>query len=112
LIPDHESQKWRKIPAEKPLTFSDVAWDSGQGIDRVEISSDGDKSWLSTKLGEDFGCFAFRPFDFTTSVLAAGGHIFMVRPATRIVRFNLAAPIPNPAGNHYNAIQSLTLIAA
>src|SRR5260370_40211092 len=45
-----------------PVAMGGIAWDGGYGINPVEVSSDGGKTWVAAPLGEDLGTFAFRPF--------------------------------------------------
>jgi sulfite dehydrogenase len=110
LITSHEENS--KIPAGKSITLSGVAWGCGHGIDRVEISSDSGKNWSKAELGGDFGRFAFRPFSFTSGVLPIGNHSFLVRATNKNGESQPSKPIPNPAGYHYNAVQSLKIVAA
>src|SRR5438132_2393805 len=48
-----------------PVTIGGIAWDAGYGINAVEVSSDGGKTWTAATLGEDLGRFAFRTFSAT-----------------------------------------------
>src|SRR5689334_8709905 len=52
-----------KIKAGK-VTVSGIAWDGGYGIRRVEVSTDGGKTWRDATLGQDLGKYAFRPWSF------------------------------------------------
>ena len=52
-----------KVKAGK-VTVSGMAWDGGYGIRRVEVSTDGGKTWSDAALGQDLGVFAFRPWSF------------------------------------------------
>src|SRR5205807_9054955 len=36
-----------------PVAMGGIAWDGGYGINTVEVSSDGGKTWLAATLGED-----------------------------------------------------------
>jgi hypothetical protein len=40
------------------------AWDGGYGIRSVNISADCGRTWREAELGQDFGRFAFRGFQF------------------------------------------------
>jgi len=109
LVTSHEDNS--KVRAGRPFTLSGIAWDCGHGIDRVEISRDGGKSWIPAKLGEDFGRYSFRPFSFTSGVLSAGNHSFLIRATNKQGESQPITPILNPGGYHYNAIQSLIFTA-
>jgi DMSO/TMAO reductase YedYZ molybdopterin-dependent catalytic subunit len=86
-----------------------IAWDGGYGLERVELSSDGGKSWLPAMLGEELGRFAFRTFSFRFSPKAKGKETIMARATNRIGQTQTTELIQNPDGYHNNVIQSLTL---
>jgi DMSO/TMAO reductase YedYZ molybdopterin-dependent catalytic subunit len=101
-----------QVKAGSAVTLSGLAWDAGDGIEKVEASSDGGASWRAASLGRDLGRFAFRPFSFTTPPLAAGTHKVMVRAANKKGQTQVTELILNPAGYHHNVVQKLTLVAA
>ncbi len=41
-----------------------IAFDGGQGIREVGVSTDGGKTWFDAQLGEDLGRYSFREFSF------------------------------------------------
>lgn len=92
------------------VTVSGVAWDAGYGIDSVEVSTDGGRTWLAAALGEDFGRFAFRPWSYKLAA-RRGANSITVRASNAIGQTQTAALIANPAGYHHNVMQSLTLTA-
>src|SRR5258708_27807308 len=47
-----------------PVAMGGITWDGGYGINTVEVSSDGGKTWLAATLGEELGRFAFRTFSY------------------------------------------------
>src|SRR5215467_470684 len=49
------------------VNIEGIAWDAGYGVNTVEVSADGGKSWFAATLGEDLGRYAFRPFSFLFS---------------------------------------------
>ena len=57
-----------------PVAMGGIAWDGGYGINTVEVSSDGGKTWLAATLGEDLGRFAFRTFSYNFAPKAPGKH--------------------------------------
>ena len=48
------------LPATKLLEIKGVAWDGGNGIAQVELSTDGGISWQQAKLKQDYGRFSWR----------------------------------------------------
>ncbi len=100
------------VKAGSAATLSGLAWDAGDGIAKVELSSDGGASWKPATLGPDLGRFAFRPFSFTTPPLAAGPHKVSVRAENKKGQKQVTELILNPAGYHHNVVQTLILVAA
>lgn len=101
-----------KVKAGAPLTVSGLSWDSGSGIAKVEVSTDGGTSWKTARLGKDEGNFAFRTFSYTTPALSAGVHKLMVKAESKKGEKQVNTLIFNPAGYHHNVVQTLTLNAA
>jgi len=98
-----------KVKAGK-VTVSGMAWDGGYGIRRVEVSTDGGKTWTDAKLGEDHGRYAFRPWSFELHA-KKGKNTVMVNATNAIGQTQTGTLIFNPAGYHNNVMQSITLHA-
>ncbi|MEY2626024.1 MAG: sulfite:cytochrome c oxidoreductase subunit [Pseudomonadota bacterium] len=80
-----------------------IAWDSGLGIDRVEVSFDSGVTWRRCELGEDLGPYSFRPWRAEWPVLAPGQYEVWARAANRAGQVQVEKPIPNPSGYQHNA---------
>ncbi|MBU6378761.1 MAG: molybdopterin-dependent oxidoreductase [Gammaproteobacteria bacterium] len=80
-----------------------IAWDSGRGIDRVELSFDAGASWRRCELGEDLGAYSFRPWTAAWPTLAVGRHELWVRAANKAGQVQVERAIPNPSGYQHNA---------
>jgi DMSO/TMAO reductase YedYZ molybdopterin-dependent catalytic subunit len=91
-------------------TIGGIAWDGGYGIASVEVSTDGGKSWMAAKLGENLGPYAFRPFSH--ALTAKGRHTVMARATNKIGQTQTTELNHNPAGYHHNVVHSITLNAA
>jgi hypothetical protein len=89
---------------------SGLAWDGGYGISRVEVSTDGGKTWMSAKLGEGLGKYAFRPWGFDLNA-KRGKNTIMVSATNAIGEGQVTQLIFNGAGYHNNVMQSITLNA-
>jgi DMSO/TMAO reductase YedYZ molybdopterin-dependent catalytic subunit len=98
-----------RIPLERPVTISGIAWDGGYGIATVEVSSDGGKTWTAASLGEDLGRYAFRPWSFSFAPAARGKRAILARASNKIGQTQTTELIQNPAGYHHNVIHSITL---
>lgn len=83
--------------------LSGIAWDSGLGIDRVEMSLDGGASWRRCELGEDLGPYSFRPWRAEWPAMPPGRYEVWVRASNRVGQTQVDKPIPNPSGYQHNA---------
>jgi len=92
------------------VTVSGLAWDGGYGITRVDVSTDGGKTWSSAALGQDLGRFAFRPWTFELHA-KRGKNTVMVNAANKIGQTQTPALLFNGAGYHNNVMQNITLNA-
>jgi len=68
-----------EIAANRSLTLKGIAFDGGTGIKRVELSTDGGKTWIDTTLGKDLGKYSFREWQFAGLTLPVGNHQLKVR---------------------------------
>jgi DMSO/TMAO reductase YedYZ molybdopterin-dependent catalytic subunit len=91
-------------------TVGGIAWDGGYGISGVEVSTDGGKSWMPAKLGEDLGRYAFRTF--SAPLKGKGKVTVMARATNKIGQTQTTELNFNPAGYHHNVVHSITLNVA
>jgi sulfite dehydrogenase (cytochrome) subunit A len=96
----------QQVPRGKAIEVKGLAWDSGAGIDRVEISTDG-TNWQHAKLGRDLGRFSFREFSMTVPGRERGSLVIMARATSRSGETQVEQLVFNPAGYHHNVIQRL-----
>src|SRR6202162_4310702 len=61
------------------VTIAGMAWDGGYGVNSVEVSTDGGKTWTTATLGKDQGLFALRSWSLHFSPKAPGKHVVMAR---------------------------------
>jgi len=101
----------RATLAKGRLSVSGLAWDSGHGVDRVDVSTDGGVSWKAAELGEDLGRFAFRPFHLEVDA-TSGPLTILSRASNKSGQSQTQKPIWNPAGYHNNAFSSVTVTLA
>jgi DMSO/TMAO reductase YedYZ molybdopterin-dependent catalytic subunit len=101
-----------KVKAGSPVTIGGIAWDGGYGINAVEVSDNGGKSWSAAALGEDLGRYAFRTFSFSFTPKAKGKQTVTARATNKIGQGQTTELIANPAGYHNNVIHGITLDVA
>src|SRR5262249_31750709 len=87
-----------------------IAWDGGYGIRTVDVSTNGGKTWMPAKLGEDLGRYAFRTWSFPLA--GRGSQAIMARASNAIGQTQTETLIANPAGYHHNVIHKVTLNVA
>jgi len=92
------------------VTIGGLAWDGGYGINKVEVSTDGGKTWSTATLGQDLGRYAFRPWSFVLNA-KHGKNTVMVTATNKIGQGQASELIFNPAGYHNNVMQNITLTA-
>jgi DMSO/TMAO reductase YedYZ molybdopterin-dependent catalytic subunit len=98
-----------KVNAGK-VVVSGMAWDGGYGINSVQVSTDGGKTWSTATLGQDLGRFAFRPWSFDLAA-KKGKNTVMVNAINKLGQSQTSELIFNPAGYHNNVMQNITLNA-
>ena len=101
-----------KLRAGEAAEVKGVAWDAGYGIRRVEVTSDGGKTWHEATLGADHGRFAFRPWSFRFAAAKPGRYTLLARASNAIGQTQAEALIFNPAGYHNNVMRPLDLVVA
>lgn len=106
IISPSEGQRFKR---GQPITVTGIAWDGGYGIQRVEVTTDGGKSWQEARLGDDLGRFAWRPWRFELTPASAGKRLVMARATNRIGATQTFELLLNPAGYHHNVVQRVNL---
>jgi DMSO/TMAO reductase YedYZ molybdopterin-dependent catalytic subunit len=110
LITSHVDGAMVKVGAT--VVVAGIAWDGGYGMNSVDVSVDGGKTWTAATLGKDHGPYALRSWSLHFSPKAPGKHVVMARATNKIGQSQATVLIPNPAGYHHNLVQTLTLVAA
>jgi sulfite dehydrogenase (cytochrome) subunit A len=97
-----------RLPADQAIVIRGIAFDGGSGIRKVEISSDGGKSWTEAVLGDDLGRYSFRSWHASMR-LPRGDHRLMARATSRAGETQPTEPRWNPAGYMRNVIESMSV---
>lgn len=100
-----------KVEADRPVELKGIAFDGGDGIGRVEVSTDGGRSWSQATLGQDLGRYSFREWRLNAS-LPKGEHALKVRAVGGTGETQPEAPRWNPAGYMRNVVETVTVRAA
>ena len=95
--------------AKETAEIRGLAWDGGYGIRRVDISTDGGKTWRGAELERDVGRFAFRSFRFGFVPRRAGTYQVMAKATNALDQTQGDNLIFNPAGYNNNVPRPLTI---
>ena len=97
------------LPSTKSIEIKGVAWDGGDGIARVEVSTDGGSNWHQATLKQDYGRFSWRQWYLDFEPKRPGTYRIMARATSHSGASQPLEPIPNPSGYHHNAVQKITI---
>ena len=89
-----------------------IAFGGASGVDKVELSIDGGKSWQPTTLGKDHGKYSFRQWQANVLLVDKASHSFMVRCTNQDGEVQPDAPNWNPSGFMRNVIETVQVTAS
>jgi sulfite dehydrogenase (cytochrome) subunit A len=72
-----------RLPRDQSFEAQGLAFDSGYGIQRVELSTDDGASWQEARLDPDLGKYSWRRWRFRWAPSAAGQYKLRVRASNR-----------------------------
>jgi DMSO/TMAO reductase YedYZ molybdopterin-dependent catalytic subunit len=99
-----------RVAANAPLEVQGLALDGGTGIRRVELSSDGGKTWADARLDPDLGRYSWRRWRFDWRPPQPGKHRLMARATNADGQTQTAAQW-NRSGYARNVIEAIDFIA-
>ena len=88
-----------------------IAFDSGEGITEVQVSTDGGATWQGTQLGKDIGRYSFREWTLAWTP-PAGAHVLKCRAFNRLGESQPLEPLWNPQGYLRNVVETTRVTAA
>jgi DMSO/TMAO reductase YedYZ molybdopterin-dependent catalytic subunit len=86
-----------------------IALGGDRGVAKVELSSDGGRSWQLTLLGKDYGKYSFRQWEAKLA-LPKGTHVLMVRCTNLAGDAQLPSPNWNNSGFMRNVIETVRVV--
>jgi DMSO/TMAO reductase YedYZ molybdopterin-dependent catalytic subunit len=100
-----------KVPARTPTLARGIAFGGDAGVARVDVSSDGGRTWQATRLGNDEGKYSFRQWETRFTLPSSGDHSLLVRctNANDVAQPDMANW--NPAGFMRNVIEATPVVA-
>jgi len=94
-----------KIPAGMPVQVHGVAFSGYASVTKVDVSSDGLKTWQGARLGEDLGRYSFRSWEFAWTPKLPGRYTLAVRASDSAGNVQPDEPVWNPGGYLWNRIE-------
>jgi DMSO/TMAO reductase YedYZ molybdopterin-dependent catalytic subunit len=94
-----------KIPAGMPVQVRGLAFSGYGGVVKVDVSHDGLKTWEPARLGEGFGQYSFRTWEFTWTPKAPGHYTLAVRASDGAGNTQPDEPVWNPGGYLWNRVE-------
>ena len=100
------------VQASAPTLVRGIAFGGDTGVARVDLSSDGGKTWQAAQLGKDEGKYSFRQWEARFTLAAKGNYTLMVRCTNSDGVAQPAQANWNPSGFMRNVIETTPIIAA
>lgn len=97
------------VPFRAAIPVGGIAFGGDTGVAKVELSSDGGRSWQPAALGPDRGKFGFRRWDAQVSPRAAGAMTLLVRSTNDAEDVQPIKPIWNPGGFMRSNVEAVTI---
>ena len=94
------------LPFARRVELKGIAFDSGAGLKRVDVSIDGGRTWRPAPLGKSLGRFSFREWKLATTFKRKGNTILMVRAGNNKGEVQPLKADWNPAGYRRHAVES------
>ena len=107
----HQHQARRKLHAGAPTLLRGIAFGGDTGVARVDLSSDGGKTWRPARLGPDEGKYGFRRWESSVTFPAKGPYTLMVRCTNSDGVAQPDRPNWNPTGFMRNVIEATPVVA-
>jgi DMSO/TMAO reductase YedYZ molybdopterin-dependent catalytic subunit len=117
LVPAAETVPLRGLPVKSLITapagniavpgdvrISGFAWAGESEIRRVDVSTDGGRTWGEARLGRDRARHAWRQFEFRWPAPEAGSYVVLSRATDDRGEVQPIVPEWNPAGYVWNAV--------
>jgi DMSO/TMAO reductase YedYZ molybdopterin-dependent catalytic subunit len=123
LVPASETVPLRALPVKSLITspadntplpregvrISGFAWAGERDISRVDVSTDGGRTWAQAQLGRDRAPYAWRQFEYRWSPSDTGSYVVMSRATDSRGLTQPIVPDWNPAGYVWNAVDRVRL---
>ncbi|HZL33968.1 MAG TPA: molybdopterin-dependent oxidoreductase [Tepidisphaeraceae bacterium] len=100
-------QAGEQVKAGQAYEVRGMAFDEGHGIKKVDVSSDGGKTWAAAALGRDLGKYSFHKWTYRWNPSGAGPARLMARATNNAGDTQPAKPKWNRSGYARNVIEAI-----
>lgn len=94
------------LPVDTEVLLKGIAFDGGAGVNKVEVSIDGARTWREATLGQDLGRYSFREWTLPISFTSKGATLLMVRASNRAGETQPLRADWNPGGYRRHVVES------
>ncbi len=94
-----------KIPAGMSVALRGIAFSGHGRVANVEISDDNLKTWKAAQVGEDFGAYSFRTWEFSWTPKTPGRYSVAVRATDEKGNTQPDEGVWNPGGYLWNRVE-------
>ena len=94
-----------KIPGGMPIALRGIAFSGSGPVVKLEVSSDDAKTWEIASLGEDFGPYSFRTWEFAWTPKSPGRYTIAIRATDKKGNVQPDEGVWNPGGYLWNRIE-------
>ena len=95
-----------------PVAIRGAAWSGEAPVARVDVSTDGGRTWQAAALGKDQARYGWRLWQVRWTPPAKGGHVLMARATDARGRTQPLEAAWNPSGYLWNAVHQVRVEAA
>ena len=100
-----------KVPLGLSVTLRGIAFSGYGRVTRVDVSDDDGKTWAPAQLGQEYGAYSFRTWEFSWKPQRRGPHTLAVRAADEKGNVQSDDPVWNPGGYLWNRIEREQMMA-
>lgn len=101
-----------KVRAGQPLAVRGLAMGGDQGVAKVELSTDGGRSWTAAQLDRDEGRYSFRRFEAQVAAPTVGALRILARCTNSAGVAQPLEPNWNHSGYQRGVVEAVEVIAA